>query len=899
MSLIDSEAAFEKRCNELLDGLHDQLVNLQITTFSSLAFAVGTPQQNVAEQEMQRFCDRVVLGPASIAEVSIIKRLHFESQTLLMADVRRQAVLGDTTEPSKLLPFIEKRRSLEAQQLRITGLSHMHEQKASHALIDLCFNIVETGALVYVAPSRCTTRDSEVQNEAKVKQKQLITLEQGSLKTVPSDGLSTVDVGTEMKLMYAFQRRGLAFDLADQELFTLLASEFDGPLKAPAINMDPPLDAQVRLYMNDPRITMHLVATPRVEKRAAPAASAGAPKQPPPKKPRSEARPAAQLPTELQGLHSKTADNKPLCLDTSADGSGDTAAELAAASTPVAIGTGPVHARAISCLSDLDFDSQQSALRRSACIKWLGILNVCLSASDVGRNIAALVGDEDNAEALEIIAAVIGVRSYHTAICRANAVSRYLRHVLEAQPDVSFPFSEELFWRYFQHLKFHGAPTTASAMLSAIRYSKFVMGFECMDKILASKRLKGLSDILFTNKRKLQQALVLTVQQVKVLHDVLDNSDADDYDRAAAAFLLTALYGRCRASDLACIESIAHDHGDQEGGYIELFTAVHKTGRSAVRKTTLLPILVPAFGINGKNWAESAQTAFYRVGLSFSGVVQGPLLRPPSHEGPFLCQRGVTSAEIGRLLRGLIGLDVEVLNKAVPHVSAHSLKATGLAWSARFGLSWPDRAILGRHQSHTNEAVAIYSRDLAVGPVSRFALMLGSIRQGTFCPDAARSKYFPFPPACPDVTTAEGAVDLNIGSAGPTENAEASACKVEVAVEGNLASEVIAVDSESDSSESASNGSSIASETEDDDPSPPPLKKGRVMQPSSNASQVGGSWVVHKKSGLLHHCVHEPSGGDANRHMTSCGRTVTANYEAMKEATEGNAICVICQRRKG
>ena len=351
MSLIDSEAAFEKRCHELLDGLYDLMTNLQINTFSALAFAVGTPQQDVADQEMQRFCDRVVMGPASLAEVSVIKRLHFESQTLVMADVRRQAVTGDTTEPSKSLPFIEKRRRLEAQQLRITGLSHMHEQKASHALIDLCFHIVETGALVYVAPSRCTTRDAEIQNEAKNKQKQLLTLEQGSIKTVSSDGLSTVDIGTEMKLMYALQRRGLAFDLvglmsrdahmewvnrlframmheapanfnavnlqqlvkADQEMFTLIASEFDGPLKAQAINGGPPLDAQVRMYMNDPRITMHLMATPRVEKRAAPPSGSGAPKQPPTKRPRSDAKPTAQVPTELQGLHSKTADNKPLC----------------------------------------------------------------------------------------------------------------------------------------------------------------------------------------------------------------------------------------------------------------------------------------------------------------------------------------------------------------------------------------------------------------------------------------------------------------------------------------------------------------------------------------------------------------------------------------------------------
>eukprot|EP00435_Cladocopium_sp_Y103_P073443 s118_g43.t1 len=146
------------------------------------------------------------------------------------------------------------------------------------------------------------------------------------------------------------------------------------------------------------------------------------------------------------------------------------------------------------------------------------------------------------------------------------------------------------------------------------------------------------------------------VGEVKALHVVLEDSDADDFDRAAAAFLLTALYGRCRASDLVCIDWIEHDHSDR-GGCIELFAAVHKTGRSAVKKTTLLPILVPAGGINGKNWAVSAHDAFYRIGLCFSGSVQGPLLRPPSHQGPFLCQRGVIYAEIGKLLRGLIALD--------------------------------------------------------------------------------------------------------------------------------------------------------------------------------------------------------------------------------------------------
>ena len=69
---------------------------------------------------------------------------------------------------------------------------------------------MESGALLYVAPSKCSCRDSELQAEAKSRQKQLLTLEQGTLKTVSTDVLPTVDIGTEMKLMYALQRRGLA-----------------------------------------------------------------------------------------------------------------------------------------------------------------------------------------------------------------------------------------------------------------------------------------------------------------------------------------------------------------------------------------------------------------------------------------------------------------------------------------------------------------------------------------------------------------------------------------------------------------------------------------------------------------------------------------------------------------
>ena len=91
MALVDSTASFEKRCNELQETLHDVFQDAGITTFSALAFAVGTPQSASSDDDMQRFADRLMGGPASLAELSLVKRLHFESVTLVMVDIQKQS----------------------------------------------------------------------------------------------------------------------------------------------------------------------------------------------------------------------------------------------------------------------------------------------------------------------------------------------------------------------------------------------------------------------------------------------------------------------------------------------------------------------------------------------------------------------------------------------------------------------------------------------------------------------------------------------------------------------------------------------------------------------------------------------------------------------------------------
>ena len=576
------------------------------------------------------------------------------------------------------------------------------------------------------------------------------------------------------------------------------------------------------------------------------------------------------------------------------DDEGATAVQdLVSAAAGVDTATGPVFQRAISCLTDKDFHGKQAELLRIACDKWLTILSTNFVSSDVGRNILDLGPLEDHREeAHEILAAVIGVRSVNTAICRANSILKFLQATFERHPSLQMPFQEELVWRYFQQLRQTAGATSAASTLSAFRYAKYVMGIELLDQVLNSKRLKGLSEIMFAGKRKLQQALVLSVQQVRMIHAVLEDSDADPFDRASAGYMLTALYGRCRASDLIFLDNIQHDHNHREG-FVELFTTVHKSSRSAAKKATLLPILAPAVGITGNNWVNFASDAFCRAGLEFHGEIMGPLLRPPSHQGPFLCKRSVTSTEVGKLLRGLIGEDIEVRFKQAPHVSAHSLKATGLAWSARFGMAWSDRAILGRHQSHTNEATAIYSRDIAVGPVTRFAGMLSEVAKGAFRPDAERSQYFAFPPVPPG-GHGISSVEQEIAEAEHAGEGFAVECKTELPPQPEMDSVVTVLDSESESSDSASSGSEVVTSESDVEEPPRKLRAGaRRLGPPA-----GSSWVCHKKSGLLHLCWLEESGGDGAKRLTACGRTVTSNFEAMTSATEGNVICVMCQRRQ-
>lgn len=122
-SIVESEAHFRKRCQET--GLSDRglaaVIAAGYTNLGQLAFSTGQPGQPLNEAECQRFAQNVLGGMASMADMSTLKRLVFEGQTMLLAQLRDQVVNPDAASTRKL-PAFECNTKMQNLKARLAGV---------------------------------------------------------------------------------------------------------------------------------------------------------------------------------------------------------------------------------------------------------------------------------------------------------------------------------------------------------------------------------------------------------------------------------------------------------------------------------------------------------------------------------------------------------------------------------------------------------------------------------------------------------------------------------------------------------------------------------------------------------------------------------------------------------
>jgi len=212
MSLVDSAAAFTVRCDEIDDSKQMGLLLARqgVTTFSSLSFAIGTPNQPPTDAAFDAFAQRVFTLP-SMGQIGKLRRLLFESQTYVLAQLK-MSVSSDQSSMARKLPFPEKQARLADLKHRLNGVVLEGEKEPAYSLIDLCQTIYETGNIIWIHPSKCHKRDSEV--KASVKDpKQILRVEAQTLKIDNEVSTADAEHGTELKLMWCLQRRGFALDM--------------------------------------------------------------------------------------------------------------------------------------------------------------------------------------------------------------------------------------------------------------------------------------------------------------------------------------------------------------------------------------------------------------------------------------------------------------------------------------------------------------------------------------------------------------------------------------------------------------------------------------------------------------------------------------------------------------
>ena len=576
----------------------------------------------------------------------------------------------------------------------------------------------------------------------------------------------------------------------------------------------------------------------------------------------------------------------------------------------------PIFSRCIGSADDGPFVEMQEKLHLTAVNKILVVLRHDLDGSVTGRHILAL-GDElqQSSGALAIVEAVVGTRAPTTLVKRANALLSFLRWFDRSIQTGLKPFSEECIWRYLQHLKESAAPgTKGSAALSAFRFAHYLLGVDGLGPALNSRRLVGICEIMMSKKRLLKQALVLTVSQVKGLHKALKDRTLHVFDRAVISYLLFALYGRCRNSDLLMIRSIEPDF-NESGGFVTIQTCNHKTGRAAMLKARLLPIVIPARGVDGSIWVQDALDALVSAGVDLTTPIDGPLLRAPSGNALELMQRGLRAAEVSSMLRRFVGASDPVPGSEVESVSSHSLKATTLSWCARFGLSPSTRSLLGRHTYSLNETFAIYSRDLACSPAAELQKVIDAVADGKFLPDSQRSEFFPaHPTGAADEQDGKGPLGGDVPPAAD-QSAPGSCVSELLEVSGDGFVHVDSVDrldehdwldsctleggaldppgpeaeaeEEVGSSSSDSSGAPTSDESDVEEPSAR-VKRFRAKIPE------GQAWFVHSKS----HLVHRFDGDDLDGiRFTVCGKRLTDRFDPCTEATAWNVLCKSCNRK--
>eukprot|EP00435_Cladocopium_sp_Y103_P066847 s272_g29.t1 len=210
------EVVFKARCDEikLSEATFGVLKAKGWSTFGSYAFSVSTNPAQITDQDFDSKVAVPVLGSAVHAEAAILRRLLFESYTLTATELRRKTDTSEADGPKKL-PVQEISSRFDAIEKKLSPLKIESVLEPSHALINALAQCADDGRLRYIEWSKCTSRSMELNNMKEQNNLKVWKADSsGAIKLSEAESSLKCDVGTELEVLNALKRRGVAYEIS-------------------------------------------------------------------------------------------------------------------------------------------------------------------------------------------------------------------------------------------------------------------------------------------------------------------------------------------------------------------------------------------------------------------------------------------------------------------------------------------------------------------------------------------------------------------------------------------------------------------------------------------------------------------------------------------------------------
>ena len=218
-SLLDSEAQFRQRAKEcrLSDAVLGDLNRLGLTSFGLLAYSFGQPGQNIADDAFNTWLRQDVNPGITLADSAALKRLLFESHTLVMASLKEQAIAPDAAATKKVPPT-ERESKMQHVKNTLAGLLIEGPLDPGHSLLDACAQMHFANEIKYLAPERCVSRMHEITHQ-KSPAKQ-IEIDADRLIVKERSEVPDEAAHSALQVKEALERRGIGLVFADMVTYT-------------------------------------------------------------------------------------------------------------------------------------------------------------------------------------------------------------------------------------------------------------------------------------------------------------------------------------------------------------------------------------------------------------------------------------------------------------------------------------------------------------------------------------------------------------------------------------------------------------------------------------------------------------------------------------------------------